>query len=187
MERNQKKTALRCVEFLYDDKLGTQEIVPEEELLILDMGCGTGYSSEILLNYGFRVIGIDILSDMMQKAVDKKKHYKWRDLCLILCDINHLPFKESTIDHAISVSAYNFITANEKNRNKKEYIANKTANRLRKILKVNGRIVIEFYPEDENDLNLFTTSFTKNKFTGFMIKDNPRQKGGKSYLLLKKE
>lgn len=186
MERNQKKTTLKCVKFLNDEKLGSQRI-ESEEVLILDMGCGTGFSSEILLACGFKVVAIDILNDMLVKALEKKKDFKWNTLSLILGDINHLPFRESTIDHAISISAYNFIIANKESFDKKELIANNTTNRLRELLKINGRIIIEFYPENEKDLSLFTTSFTRNGFNGFMIKENPQQKGGKSFLLLKKK
>ena len=58
---------------------------------------------------------------------------------------------------------------------------------LKKILKPNGRIIIEFYPKDEEELNLFISSFNNNGFDGFMIKKNPAQKAGQTYLLLKKQ
>lgn len=186
MERNQKKTTLRCIEFLNDEKLGLQEII-SEEVLVLDMGCGTGFSSEVLLEHGFRVVGVDILEDMLVKALEKRKQFKLNDLSLILGDINHLPFRESTIDHAISISAYNFIITSKEDFKEKEFITHKTANSLRKTLKKKGKIIIEFYPQNEKDLALFTNSFRKNGFYGFIIKDNPHQKGGKSFLMLKKE
>jgi hypothetical protein len=47
-------------------------------------------------------------------------------------------------------------------------------------------MVLEFYPNDEQELNLFKSSFTNNGFDGFMIKQNPNQKSGQTFLLLKK-
>ena len=57
---------------------------------------------------------------------------------------------------------------------------------MKKILKPKGRIIIEFYPKDEKELELFTSSFINNDFDGFMIKKNLAQKAGQTYLLLKK-
>ncbi|MFX1239550.1 MAG: class I SAM-dependent methyltransferase [Promethearchaeota archaeon] len=187
MEKNQKNTTLKCVEFLYDEKLGHHEINSKEEILILDMGCGTGYSTEILVELGFRVVGLDILSDMITKAREKKKQEKWRNLSLVLGDINHIPFRYSSFDHSISISSYNFVVASKHDLKEKSLIANNTATHLNNILKNNGRIIIEFYPESEKELTLFTKSFIKNGFNGYIIKDNPKQKAGKSYLLLKKK
>ena len=63
---------------------------------------------------------------------------------------------------------------------------NNTAMHWKKLLKKNGRIIIEFYPESE-DLDLFISSFTENGFDGFMVKKNPKQKSGQIFLLLKKK
>ena len=76
MERNQKKTTLICLQYLYDEKLnilGKRDRLKENAYLIADLGCGTGFSSEILVEKGYRVIGIDILMDMLSKAKKKKK------------------------------------------------------------------------------------------------------------------
>ena len=63
---------------------------------------------------------------------------------------------------------------------------NNSAKSLYNIIKPNGRIIIEFYPKDEEELNFFISSFINNGFNGFMIKNNPRQKGGQTFILLKK-
>ena len=110
MERNQKTTALRCIEYLYDEKLGELDSEYKNPCVILDLGCGTGYSSEVLIENGFRVIGVDILDDMIIKASKKKKEHDYINLDLIMADINNLPFRYDTFNHAISISAYNFIT-----------------------------------------------------------------------------
>ncbi|MFX0147929.1 MAG: methyltransferase domain-containing protein, partial [Candidatus Hodarchaeota archaeon] len=76
MERNQKRTTLICLQYLFDEKLnnvGKEDILDDKPYLILDLGCGTGFSSEILINSGLRVIGIDILLDMLIKAKNKSE------------------------------------------------------------------------------------------------------------------
>jgi len=187
MERNQKTTALRCIEYLYDEKLGEIDIESENHCYILDLGCGTGYSSEVLIENGFRVIGVDILEDMIKKASKKKKEHDYIDLDLIMADINNLPFRYNSFNHAISISAYNFITHGIYDQVKKKTRVYDTARDLCKFLRKKGRLIIEFYPEDDKELNLFSSSFIKNGFDGFMIKENPNQKSGQTYLLLSKK
>ena len=188
MERNQKKTTIKTINYLFDTKLGKIYYKLEQDLplTILDLGCGTGFSSEILAEYGFKVIGVDILHDMLSKANMKRKMLKIKNLMLILADINYLPLRNRSIHFITSISAYNFIIHEQCSHRNKRKIANNTAKYLHKILKPDGRMVIEFYPESEEELNLFNSSFTDNGFNGFMVKNTPNQKSGQTYLLLKK-
>lgn len=190
MERNQKKTALVCLQYLQDEKLnklGVIDSVREKHNLVLDLGCGTGFSSEVLVENGNRVIGIDILVDMLSKARAKKEFIKEeKELELILADINYLPIKQTSIDQIISISAYNFIIHGKDLSNDISKTVNNTARYLKKILKPKGRIVIEFYPKDEKELEIFVSSFKDNGFDGFLIKKDPNQKSGQTFLLLKK-
>ncbi len=107
MERNQKKTTLLCLQYLYDsslDKLEKPDLLKDEPFFILDLGCGTGFSTEILLERGFRVVGIDVLHDMISKVKTKKNHLKNQDnLELILADINYITLRSSSINHAVSI------------------------------------------------------------------------------------
>ncbi len=190
MERNQKKATLVCLQYLHDEnlnKLGNLDKINEKKCLIADLGCGTGFSSEILVENGHRVIGIEILMDMLSKAKTRKKFLKKeKELELILADINFLPLKRASIDHVISISAYNFIIHGKELTSDITKTLNNTAKYLKKVLKPNGRIVIEFYPKDEKELNTFISSFKDNSFDGFMVKKDPNQKSGQTFLLLKK-
>ena len=190
MERNQKKTTLLCLQYLYDERLDELEkpnFLKDEPFIILDLGCGTGFSTEILLECGFKVVGVDILPDMLSKVKTKKNHMKnQNNLEVLLADINYLPLRSSSINHAISISAYNFITHRAKSSRDKTKIANNTAKYLYKLLKPDGRIIIEFYPKNDRELEMFSSSFNNNGFNGFVIKQNPNQKSGQTFLLLKK-
>ena len=191
MAHNQKRATLLSIQYLFDEKLNGNEanrINMGTIYLILDLGCGTGFSSEILIENGFKVIGIDILSDMLLKAKEKKKHFdNYKELELILADINFLPIKGDSIDHIISISSYNFIAHRKENYGERVKLLNDTARYLNKILKERGRIIIEFYPKDDREMNIFQKSFTNNGFKGYMVKKRSHQKSGQTFLLLKKK
>ena len=159
MERNQKRTTLLSIHYLFDDKLQDNEengIQMGESNLILDLGCGTGFSSEVLIENGFNVIGIDLLPDMLIKLREKKKNYLnlQKNLELIMADINFLPIKPNSIDHIISISSYNFVIYGKEDHGEKVKLLGDTAKKLNKILRNKGRIIIEFYPKDEQELHL---------------------------------
>ncbi len=191
MERNQKRSTLFSIQYLCDEKLNDSEdsgTMRGDSHLILDLGCGTGFSSEILIENGFRVIGIDILNDMLSKAKEKKRNFKeYKELEYLLADINFLPIRFASVDYIISISSYNFILYGKENNGEKAKLLHDTAKYLSKILKSRGRIIIEFYPKDDNELKMFNNSFTNNGFEGFMVKNNPKQKSGQTFLLLKKK
>ncbi|MFX0034308.1 MAG: class I SAM-dependent methyltransferase [Candidatus Hermodarchaeota archaeon] len=191
MARNQKRATFLSIQYLFDEELNTNESDGKkmgDTNLILDLGCGTGFSSEVLMQNGFKVIGIDLLFDMLSKAKEKKRDYEeYKDLELILADINFLPIKVNSIDHIVSISSYNFIIHGLQNYGEKVKLINDTAKYLYKILKKSGRIIIEFYPKDEQELKIFNKSFVNNGFEGFMVKSNPKQKSGQTYLILRKK
>ncbi|MFW9946269.1 MAG: class I SAM-dependent methyltransferase [Candidatus Odinarchaeota archaeon] len=190
MERNQKKATILCLQYLYDEKLdnlGRKGVLDRKPYLILDLGCGTGFSSEVLISSGLKVIGVDVLLDMLIKAKSKIAHLEnGSNLFLILADMKYLPIRTNSINHIFSISAYNFILYEKEDYKDINKTLNNTAKYLRRILKSNGRIIIEFYPKSDEELNLFSSSFTDNGFNGFMIKQNPKQKKGQTFLLLKR-
>lgn len=184
MEKHQKETTRKCVNYLFDPKLGKYEISDFSNYVVADLGCGTGFSSEVLAEFGFNVIGIDILGDMLLKARLKRSLKKQNHICeLLLGSITKLPLRPNTIDFVTSISAYNFITHNTSTISEMRRIINSTARYLYQILRPKGRMVIEFYPGNEQILNLFLTSFKENNFNGFHIKG---ERGGQYFVLLKK-
>jgi len=183
MERNQKRSTLECIQYLSDPKLGSIDM--NKSYVILDLGCGTGFSTEIIQEYKFKVIGVEILSDMIELALQRKREFKI-NMELILANINYLPIRKKAVDHILSVSAYNFIIHGKKTERGKKRTVNSTAKYLNKILRTKGRIIIEFYPRDDVERELFTSSFLNNGFEGFFIKNHPNQKSGQTFVLLKK-
>ena len=185
MEEHQKETTRKCVNFLFDPKLGEYEVSDFSNYVVADLGCGTGFSSEILTEFGFNVLGIDILEDMLLKSRYKKDSKKSNQIYeLLLGSITKLPIRPKRIDFIISVSAYNFITHNTSSISEMRRIINSTARYLSQILRPEGRMVIEFYPGNEQILNLYLTSFKESNFNGFHIKG---ERGGQYFILLKKK
>lgn len=190
MERNQKRATVLSLHYLYDNKLNDKKDNANkigDTFLILDLGCGTGFSSEILVENGYRVIGIDVLLDMLSIAQEKKRTSNlYKILEYILADINFLPIRGEMVDHIISISSYNFITYRMENYGERVKRLNDTAKYLHKILKERGRIIIEFYPKNDKELKIFSNSFINNGFNGYIVKNKPSQKSGQTFLLLKK-
>jgi len=183
MERNQRITTSRCMELLFDSKLGDTPNLNNDELLVLDLGCGTGFSTEILLEEEFNVISIDILPDMID--LFQKKNIETSNL--ILADIRNLPIRENKIDHIISVSSFNFIYEDILDNNEKNKILQQTVKIFKEVLKNNGRVILEFYPETEVDTKLLMRYFKSAGFNGFLVQDNPGLRKEQNFLILKKE
>ena len=76
----------------------------ERSELLLDVGCGTGISSEF---FNCRIIGIDNSMEMVLEA--KSKGVK--NAAYILADGEHLPFKTGVFDCVICVTALHNFTS----------------------------------------------------------------------------
>lgn len=149
--------------------------------LVLDIGCGSGLSGEILSEHGHEWIGTDISTCMLDIANDRDV-----DGDLILHDMGHgLPFRAGTFDAAISVSAIQWLCNQDKS-------CNNPARRLRNFfeslyscLKHGGKAALQFYPENADQAEFIQSSAIKAGFTGGLITDFPNSaKKKKHYLLL---
>lgn len=93
----QAKMTLRALELLNLDN--------QEPHLILDLGCGSGLSGEILTEEGYNWIGMDIAPSMLATALDREVEGD-----LFLSDLgNGVPFRAGTFDAAISISAIQWL------------------------------------------------------------------------------
>ncbi len=68
-------------------------IQPLKEKKVLDIGCGTGRTIELLKTYPMEITALDI-SEKMLKVVEKKFH----DVKTVKADLNSLPFPDNTFD-----------------------------------------------------------------------------------------
>ncbi len=178
MKRNQQKTARYSMILLESEQLGGKLLHPLDEQKILDIGCGTGYSSEIISSTGSRVIGIEISPDMIYQ-IDKNSA-----IHPILADMRYIPLRDSKINHAISISAFNF--ASEGGRTEEDFLTGieRSIIEVARNLSENGRVVIEFYPT-QKELEIFMKFLKQHHFTGGLLIENQGTKKEKKYLLLK--
>ncbi len=85
-------------------------LIPTKNPTILDIGCGTGKSTEPLLlfsNKGVKAIGIDPDPAMLDEARLSAKE-KNLDIEYIVADAENIPFKENTFDAIISGAAFHW-------------------------------------------------------------------------------
>ncbi len=180
MARNQHQTTRRALELLVDPKLGPLQIPIDESSLIADVACGSGYSSDVLLESRLPFAGADLSFDMLQFAIGK-------GYPVVQCDMRYLPFREKSFAHGISISGLNFVAASAKSKEECGLCYNATAIEFARILKDGGRYAIEFYPADEQELDLALSAFKRAGFRGFLVVDHPGHRKEQKFLALEKE
>jgi ubiquinone/menaquinone biosynthesis C-methylase UbiE len=77
--------------------------------MILDVGCGTGYTTEAILERAVRgqVVGVDLTPEQIQRAKENLRMDKAR-LQLVRADVDNLPFKCETFDAVVSAGAIEY-------------------------------------------------------------------------------
>ena len=96
----------------YSDEMRTQatELAEiKESGNVLDVGCGTGYTTEAIIKaskYG-NVVGADITVQQLKKA-EKKLRHKYIETNLIISDVLNLPFRDNSFDAVVSVGAIEY-------------------------------------------------------------------------------
>ncbi|EFN76606.1 Uncharacterized methyltransferase WBSCR22 [Harpegnathos saltator] len=156
-------------------------VLPEDQsCLLLDIGCGSGLSGSVLEEQGHSWIGVDISSAMLDVAKERET-----DGDLILGDMgNGLPFRAGTFDGAVSISALQWLCYADKtshNPVKRLYCFFST---LFACLSRSARAVLQFYPENSDQIELVTTQATKAGFFGGVVVDFPNSTKAKKVFLV---
>lgn len=98
---------------------------------ILDVGCGTGYTTEEISRRaaGGEIVAVDMTLPQLRKAVRKLKSLK--NMLFLRGDAENLPFKNNVFGAVVSVGAI-------------EYFQNpkKVVQEMRRVLKKKGKVVI---------------------------------------------
>lgn len=180
MARIQAATTTRAMELLVDDRIGGNiEEQDKHSSLVLDLGCGNGFSTEVIINHSFFfVVGLDVSQDMLA--------LRHLDNPVILADMSSLPFRDGTFSIVISISAMNFLSQTIDNDITVKKVYNRLAKQLHNILKPNGRGIIEFYPKSRAELDIITTSFgSRAGFHGFLVIDKPGTRKEQKFLCVR--
>jgi len=176
--------------------------------LILDIGCGSGLSGQVLEEKGHAWLGCDISRDMLtvarerivRQAMDANEQRKGiqetdsddnEEITESTGDLVHhdmgtgLPFRPATFDACISISALQWLCySNSAQQNPRKRLI-RFFSSLYTVLKRGGRAVLQFYPETAEQAVLISETATRVGFSGGVVVDYPHSaKAKKHYLVL---
>lgn len=148
---------------------------------LLDVGCGSGLSGEILTEEGHVWVGMDISADMLATALDREV-----DGDLFLADMGcGVPFRPGTFDAAISISAIQWLCNADTNTNEPKFRLARFFNTLYSALRKGGKFVGQFYPANEDQTVQITGAAKVAGFQCGVVVDDPEsKKNRKHYLVL---
>lgn len=152
----------------------------DDPQLILDIGCGSGLSGEVLEEQGHIWIGMDISSAMLNVARDREIEGD-----LALCDMGEgVPFKAGTFDGAVSISALQWLCNADKKSHHPQKRLYTFFSSLYAALTRNARAVFQFYPENGEQIEMITAQAMKAGFYGGLVVDYPNSAKAKKYFLV---
>lgn len=153
---------------------------------VLDIGCGSGLSGEILTsvqssNGGPHIwVGMDISPSMLDVALQREV-----DGDLFLADMGQgVPFRPGTFDAAISISAIQWLCNAETAEVSPEGRLRRFFDGLYACLRRGARAVCQFYPKNDAQRNMISAAAMKAGFGAGILEDDPGTKNGKLYLVL---
>ena len=148
---------------------------------VLDIGCGSGLSGEILSEEGHTWIGMDISPSMLDIALQRDSV----EGDLFLADMGQgLPFRPGTFDAAISISAVQWLCNAESSDVSPEGRLRRFFDGLYACLKRGGKAVCQFYPKNEAQRTMISGAAVKAGFGAGILEDDGGTKNVKTYLVL---
>jgi 18S rRNA (guanine1575-N7)-methyltransferase len=168
----QAKMTLRALELL-----NLEQDAPH---FILDLGCGSGLSGEILTEEGYNWIGMDISPSMLATGLDRDVEGD-----LFLSDLGSgIPFRAGTFDAAISISAIQWLCNADTTGNDPKKRMSTFFNTLYASLKRGGKFVAQFYPSNDSQTESLLSAAKLAGFGGGLMIDDPESKKNKKYYMV---
>ena len=147
--------------------------------LLLDIGCGSGISGNVLGEHGHMWLGTDISKAMLNVANEREVEGD-----VMHCDMGHgFGFRPGTFDGAISISALQWLCSAEQSVQNPYKRLQKFFSSLYAVLIKGARCAFQFYPSSPEQVEMITNAAMKNGFTGGLIVDFPNSKKAKKYFL----
>ncbi|PGH01301.1 hypothetical protein GX51_05356 [Blastomyces parvus] len=154
--------------------------------LILDIGCGSGLSGEILSAVPpseggpHTWVGMDISPSMLDVALQRDVEGD-----LFLADIGQgIPFRAGTFDAAVSISAIQWLCNAESSDVNPEGRLRRFFEGLYASLRRGARAVCQFYPKNDTQRSMISGAAMKAGFGAGILEDDPGTKNSKLYLVL---
>ena len=98
--RRRKKFVLNLID---------KEIDTNQDINVLDVGCGTGVYVDELVKRRFKVHGLDISKEMVKKSLITVSESKKEEVRLVVGDAEFLPFKSDYFDLIIGVGLLEYL------------------------------------------------------------------------------
>ncbi|KAJ8984136.1 hypothetical protein NQ317_017786 [Molorchus minor] len=131
---------------------------------LLDIGCGSGLSGSVLSDEGHSWIGMDISTAMLDVALEREV--------------------DGTFDGAIGISALQWLCNADKSSHRPVQRLYKFFSTLYACLSRRARAVLQFYPENSDQMELLTTQAMKAGFYGGIVVDYPNSTKAKKFFLV---
>ena len=154
--------------------------------LILDVGCGSGLSGEILSGWpatagGPHVwVGLDVAGAMLDVALQRGVAGD-----LLLADAGQgVPARAGSFDAAVSVSALQWLCNADASDVSPQGRLGRFFAGLYASLRRGGRAVCQFYPRDEAQRSMVCKAAVRAGFGAGILEDDPGTKNAKVYLVL---
>jgi len=154
---------------------------PDEPAFLLDIGCGSGLSGEILTEEGYIWAGVDIAPSMLGVALERELEGD-----LFLQDIGQgLGFRPGSFDGAISISVLQWLLNAETSHptSSPPHRLNRFFTTLYSALRNPSRAIFQFYPSSDDQIQLITSIAQKAGFGGGVVVDYPNSKKAKKVFL----
>eukprot|EP00466_Bigelowiella_natans_P003845 jgi/Bigna1/86830/estExt_fgenesh1_pg.C_140096 len=153
--------------------------LPDHPCHILDIGCGSGLSGEVLTENEHVWVGLDISKAMLGVAIEREVMGD-----LIYADAGDgLMFRPGSFDACISISVIQWLCQADKSHHvpKKRLKAFFTS--LYRCLTKGARAVMQFYPEHAQQVTMITNAAQAAGFSGGLVVDYPNSTKAKKYFL----
>jgi 18S rRNA (guanine1575-N7)-methyltransferase len=154
--------------------------LPTENCFVLDVGCGSGLSGECITESGHQWIGCDISKDMLMCAKEQEVEGD-----VMVNDMGQgLPFRPGSFDGCISISAVQWLcNADRSDANPYRRLLTFFTSLYRSLVR-GGRAVLQFYPENTQQMELVTSCAMRCGFSGGLLVDYPNSTRAKKYFLV---
>ena len=121
--------------FIYQDKIYRQkyalDMLGKGNGIVLDVGCGSGSFFGPLHNLGYKVVGLDSSTEMVELAYEESKDSG--DIFIVQGNALKLSFKDDSFDALIAVGLIEYMP------NDKDFLIE-----IRRVVKPGGNVVISF-------------------------------------------
>jgi 18S rRNA (guanine1575-N7)-methyltransferase len=157
---------------------------PLNEKLILDLGCGTGMSSETMAEHGINFVGSDLSEAMLREGAERGCN-EGGDF--MVSDMGSpMAFRDGIFDGVVSISALQWLMNADGGEKYEPYKRLRILfTSLRRVLKRGARAVFQFYPESAQQVEMITSCAMRCGFGGGVVVDFPHStRAKKTYLVI---